>query len=77
MAQRAQNRRPDILQKMLWNLIYADKSSLFVEKMLITPSTFYRWLNGTRYPSVENIRRINRVMKTKKFLGLDYNLLPE
>lgn len=77
MAQRAQNRRPDILQKMLWNLIYADKASLFVEKMLITPSTFYRWLNGTRYPSVENIRRINRAMKTKKFLGLDYNLLPE
>ncbi len=77
MAQRAQNRRTDILQKMLWNLIYADKASLFVDKMLITPSTFYRWLNGTRYPSVENIRRINRAMKTKQFLGLDYNILPE
>lgn len=77
MAQLAQNRRPDILQKMLWNLIYADKAKLFVDKMLITPSTFYRWLNGTRYPSVENIRRINRAMRTKQFLGLDYNILPE
>lgn len=77
MAYRAQNRRPDILQKMLWNLVYADKANLFVDKMLITPSTFYRWLNGTRYPCVENIRRINRAMRTKQFLGLDYNILPE
>lgn len=77
MATRAQNSRPDVLQKLLWNLIYANKANLFVDKILITPSTFYRWLNGTRYPNVENIRRINKAMKTKQFLGLDYNILPE
>lgn len=70
-------RRPDALVKLLWTLIEQDKAVLFVEKMKITPSTFYRWLNGTRYPCLENCRRINKAMRTKQFLNFDHNVLPE
>ncbi|MBO4726100.1 MAG: hypothetical protein J5598_00675 [Clostridia bacterium] len=70
-------RRPDALTKLLWTLVERDKAVLFVEKMKITPSTFYRWLNGTRYPCLENVKRINRAMRTKQFLGFDHDVLPQ